>query len=196
MKLMKFFKLNNNDVSSARNSDPVDCIYADGEFSFYVSETGESLALPFEEISFENLPDSAIQQMKERLSSERDRAIKEAQDKVKEFTLFKSNVLGSMHTYDMSEQDQANLTQAREYLSLMPKGTKVRIRCTDENGVKDNVEHTKEQVNKLFQDWYSAKSDILNAFSTLKIELEKAVTSSEAQAAFKMFNSAITKSKE
>ena len=90
----------------------------------------------------------------------------------------------------MQEQDQINLSQAREYLSLMPDA-KVKIRCTDTNNVKDNVEHTKEQINKLFEDWFVSKSAILNAFSIFKIELENAITQGGAKMVFESFEGKI-----
>lgn len=183
---MKYYKLDNTKVSEAKNTNPLDCVLADGTFSFYVSESDEELVAPFEKITKEDLPDEAIEQVKTNLEGTKARLLEEANKIVSNITYFRSEVLGEEHWYDMGEQDQINLSQAREYLSLMPDA-KVKIRCTDANGLKDNVEHTKEQVNQLFEDWYIGKSAILNAFSTFKIELENALSKSETEALFDAF---------
>ncbi|WP_300224028.1 hypothetical protein [uncultured Helicobacter sp.] len=187
---MKIYKLDNTKVAEAKHSNPLDCVFADGTFSFYVSESDEVLNTPFEEITKEDLPAEAIKQMKVSLESTKSKLLDEAKKIVSGITLFKSDVLGKEHWYDMQEQDQINLSQAREYLSLMPDA-KVKIRCTDTSNVKDNVEHTKEQINKLFEDWFVSKSAILNAFSIFKIELENAITQGGAKMVFESFEGKI-----
>lgn len=184
---MKIYKLDNTKVAEAKHSNPLDCVFADGTFSFYTSESDEELKAPFEEISKEKLPAEAIEQMRANLEGTKAKLLEEAKKIVGNITYFRSEVLGEEHWYDMGEQDQINLSQAREYLSLMPKDTKVKIRCTNAEGIKDNMEHTKEQVNQLFEDWYALKSAILNAFSTFKIELENAITQGEAKMIFESF---------
>lgn len=184
---MKYFKLDNTKILEAKNTNPLDCVFADGTFSYYVSESDEELKAPFEAMSKEELPAEAIEQMRANLEGTKAKLLEEAKKIVGNITYFRSDVLGEEHWYDMGEQDQINLSQAREYLSLMPEDTKVKIRCTNAEDIKDNVEHTKEQVNQLFEDWYALKSAILNAFSTFKIELEKALSKSEAEAMFEAF---------
>lgn len=184
---MKYYKLDNTKITEAKNTDPLDCVFADGTFSFYVSESDEELVAPFEEVEKEKLPTEAVEQMQESLRGFKDKVLGEALSLTGSITTFKSGVLGEEFIYDMGEQDQINLSQAREYLSLMPEGKVVQIRCTDSNGVKDNRSHTKEQVNQLFEEWYATKNAILNAYSTLKIELENALTKGEAELAFEVF---------
>lgn len=184
---MKYFKLDNTKILEARNTNPLDCVFADGAFSYYTSESDEELKAPFEEISKEKLPAEAIEQMRANLEGTKAKLLEEAKKIVGNITYFRSEVLGEEHWYDMGEQDQINLSQAREYLSLMPKDTKVKIRCTNSEDIKDNLEHTKEQVNQLFEDWYALKSAILNAFSTFKIELENTLSKSEAEALLEAF---------
>lgn len=175
-----YFKIKNEDVAVAVGN--VENMGSVGGFLFVKSDT--PLDAPFEEV--QDLPLEVQEQMKAGLESTKAKLLDEAKKIVSNITYFRSEVLGQEHWYDMQEQDQINLSQAREYLSLMPDA-KVKIRCTDTNGVKDNVEHTKEQVNQLFEDWYVSKSAILNAFSTFKIGLENALSKSEAEALFEAF---------
>lgn len=186
---MKFYKLDNTKITEARNTNPLDCVFADGTFSFYVSESDEVLDAPFEAVEFDALPQEAKDNIAQSLNDTKLGYLGKAQSRVDSITLFVSDVLGSTHTYDFSLEDQANLLEAKAYIDSLGDSDSVGIRCTAENGIKDNYPHTKAQVSKLFNDWYSVKSSILNAFSTFKIELGSATSKSECESAFNKFES-------
>lgn len=186
---MKYFKIDNAKVAEAKNTNPIDLIFADGTFSFYVSESDEELVAPFEALVFDDLPQEAKDNIQTALNDTKLGYLNQAQSKVEGITLFVSDVLGSTHTYDFSMEDQTNLLEAKAYIDALGDSDTVGIRCTAENGIKDNYPHTKVQVSKLFNDWYSVKSSILNAFSTFKIELGSATSKSECESAFNKFES-------
>lgn len=186
---MKFYKLNNTKITEARNTNPLDCVFADGTFSFYASESDEVLDAPFEAVEFDALPQEAKDNIQTALNDTKLGYLNQAQSKLDGITLFVSDVLGSTHTYDFSMEDQTNLLEAKAYIDSLGDSDTVGIRCTAENGIKDNYPHTKAQVSKLFNDWYSVKSSILNAFSTFKIELGSATSKSECESAFTKFSS-------
>lgn len=186
---MKYYKLDNTKILEARNTNPLDCVFADGTFSFYVSESDEELVAPFEALAFDDLPQEAKDNLQTALKDTKLGYLGKAQSRVDSITLFVSDVLGSTHTYDFSLEDQANLLEAKAYIDSLGDSDSVGIRCTAENGIKDNYPHTKAQVSKLFNDWYSVKSSILNAFSTLKLELGSATSKSECESAFTKFSS-------
>lgn len=186
---MKYYKLDNTKIAEARNTNPLDCVFADGTFSFYASESDEVLDAPFEAVEFDALPQEAKDNIAQSLNDTKLGYLNQAQSKVKGITLFVSDVLGSTHTYDFSMEDQTNLLEAKAYIDALGDSDTVGIRCTAENGIKDNYPHTKAQVSKLFNDWYSVKSSILNAFSTFKIELGSATSKSECESAFTKFSS-------
>ncbi|HIY43585.1 MAG TPA: hypothetical protein IAA23_00945 [Candidatus Helicobacter avistercoris] len=75
---MKIYKLDNTKVAEAKHSNPLDCVFGDGTFSFYVSESNEVLNTPFEEITKEDLPAEAIKQMKVSLESTKSKLLDEA----------------------------------------------------------------------------------------------------------------------
>lgn len=185
---MKFYKLDNTKVAEARNTNPLDCVFADGTFSFYASESDEVLDAPFEAVEFDALPQEAKDNIQTALNDTKLGYLNQARSKVEGITLFVSDVLGSTHTYDFSMEDQTNLLEAKAYIDSLGDSDTVGIRCTAENGIKDNYPHTKAQVSKLFNDWYSVKSSILNAFSTLKIELGSATSKIECESAFTKFS--------
>lgn len=186
---MKIYKLNNTKITEARNTNPLDCVFADGTFSFYVSESDEVLNTPFEALAFDDLPQEAKDNIQTALNNTKLGYLNQAQSKIDGITVFVSDVLGSTHTYDFSMEDQTNLLEAKAYIDSLGDSDTVGIRCTAENGIKDNYPHTKAQVSKLFNDWYSVKSSILNAFSTLKIELGSATSKIECESAFNKFES-------
>lgn len=185
---MKFYKLNNTKITDARNTQTLDCCFADGTFSFYVSESDEELVAPFEALAFDDLPQEAKDNLQTALNDTKLGYLNQAQSKIDGITLFVSDVLGSTHTYDFSMEDQTNLLEAKAYIDALGDSDTVGIRCTAENGIKDNYPHTKVQVSKLFNDWYSVKSSVLNAFSTLKIDLGSATSKSECESAFTKFS--------
>lgn len=185
---MKYYKLDNTKILESRNTNPLDCVFADGAFSFYVSESDEELDAPFEAVEFDALPQEAKDNIAQSLNDTKLGYLNQAQSKVEGITLFVSDVLGSTHTYDFSMEDQTNLLEAKAHIDDLGDSDTVGIRCRAENGIKDNYPHTKVQVSKLFNDWYSVKSSILNAFSTLKIDLGSATSKIECESAFAKFS--------
>ncbi|GAA7728311.1 hypothetical protein HpCOL14_14360 [Helicobacter pylori] len=111
--------------------------------------------------------------------------------KLKEFTLekinaickekitkeVKSEVLGSLHAYDFTLEDQANLQ------ALVIAGIDSVFRCAEvSNGVvgfKTYKKHTKAQLLKLSQEVLKFKSDLILFYGREKARLQ-AVTSLEA----------------
>lgn len=149
-------------------------------------ESDTPLDAPFEEV--QELPIEVKEQMQTALNDTKLGYLNQAKSKVESITIFVSDVLGSTHAYDFSMEDQTNLLEAKAYIDALGDSDTVGIRCTAENGIKDNYPHTKVQVSKLFNDWYSVKSSILNAFSTFKIELGSATSKSECESAFTKFS--------
>lgn len=186
---MKFYKLDNTKVTEARHENELVCVFGNETLSFYVSESDEELVAPFEALAFDDLPQEAKDNLQTALNDTKLGYLNQAQSKLDSITLFVSDVLGSTHTYDFSMEDQTNLLEAKAYIDSLGDSDTVGIRCTAENGIKDNYPHTKVQVSKLFNDWYSVKSSILNAFSTFKIELGSATSKSECESAFTKFSS-------
>ncbi|WRA89072.1 hypothetical protein E5L40_05510 [Helicobacter pylori] len=90
---------------------------------------------------------------------------------------FKSEVLGSLHAYDLTLEDQANLQ------ALVIAGIDSVFRCTEViNGVvgfKTYKKHTKAQLLKLSQEALKFKSDLILFYGREKERLN-AVTSLEA----------------
>lgn len=192
---MKYYKLKNSRVIDARNSQPLDCYYADGTFSFYVSESGEILQDPFVEIQKEDLPQEFIDAFDEMVKSYKAGLMVKAQEIVDGIVEFKSSAIGEELIYDLAQQDQINLAQAREYLKSGNSESKVGIRATKvSTGIKDNYMHTGDQISQVFDEWYVYKSKILDAFSTMKIELAQATTKLEASDAYQKFQSTIKES--
>ncbi|MGL2853740.1 hypothetical protein ACQKAU_03310 [Helicobacter pylori] len=118
-------------------------------------------------------------------------------EKLKEFTVeeinaickekitkeFKSEVLGSLHAYDLTLEDQANLQ------ALLIAGIDSVFRCAEiSNGVigfKTYKKHTKAQLLKLSQQALKFKSDLILFYGREKERL-KAVTSLEALEKFEI----------
>ncbi|ADU81073.1 hypothetical protein [Helicobacter pylori] len=96
---------------------------------------------------------------------------------------FKSEVLGSMHAYDLTLEDQANLQ------ALVIAGIDSVFRCAEvSNGVlgfKTYKKHTKAQLLKLSQEALKFKSDLILFYGREKDRLQ-AVTSLEALEKFQI----------
>ncbi|GAA7956300.1 hypothetical protein COL5_14710 [Helicobacter pylori] len=96
---------------------------------------------------------------------------------------FKSEVLGSLHAYDLTLEDQANLQ------SLVIAGIDSVFRCAEvSNGVvgfKTYKKHTKAQLLKLFQGALKFKSDLI-LFHGREKERLNAITSLEALEKFEI----------
>ncbi|MUU46019.1 hypothetical protein F7195_07820 [Helicobacter pylori] len=90
---------------------------------------------------------------------------------------FKSEVLGSLHAYDLTLEDQANLQ------ALVIAGIDSLFRCAEViNGVvgfKTYKKHTKAQLLKLSQEALKFKSDLIFFYGREKERLQN-VTSLEA----------------
>ncbi|MGN8468406.1 hypothetical protein ACR9MN_05030 [Helicobacter pylori] len=96
---------------------------------------------------------------------------------------FKSEVLGSLHVYDLTLEDQANLQ------ALVIAGIDSVFRCAEiSNGVigfKTYKKHTKAQLLKLSQEALKFKSDLILFYGREKERLQ-AVTSLEALEKFEI----------
>ncbi|MGL2506329.1 hypothetical protein ACOWN1_01075 [Helicobacter pylori] len=96
---------------------------------------------------------------------------------------FKSEVLGSLHAYDLTLEDQANLQ------ALVIVGIDSVFRCTEiSNGVvgfKTYKKHTKAQLLKLSQEALKFKSNLILFYGREKERLQ-AVTSLEALEKFEI----------
>ncbi|MGL2612119.1 hypothetical protein ACQJ6I_05270 [Helicobacter pylori] len=90
---------------------------------------------------------------------------------------FRSNVLGSLHAYDLTLEDQANLQ------ALVIAGIDSVFRCAEvSNGVigfKTYKKHTKAQLLKLSQEALKFKSDLILFYGREKERLN-AIQSLEA----------------
>ncbi|PUD36477.1 hypothetical protein C2R92_08925 [Helicobacter pylori] len=96
---------------------------------------------------------------------------------------FKSEVLGSLHAYDLTLEDQANLQ------ALVMAGIDSVFRCAEVvNGVlgfKTYKKHTKTQLLKLSQEALKFKSNLILFYGREKERLQ-AVTSLEALEKFEI----------
>ncbi|WQZ76451.1 hypothetical protein KVJ64_01915 [Helicobacter pylori] len=96
---------------------------------------------------------------------------------------FRSEVLGSLHAYDLTLEDQANLQ------ALVIAGIDSVFRCAEViNGVIGNKtykKHTKAQLLKLSQEALKFKSDLILFYGREKERLET-VTSLEALEKFQI----------
>ncbi|GAA7266084.1 hypothetical protein ID0507_09440 [Helicobacter pylori] len=132
---------------------------------------------PTKEQILEKLKEIALKKKKQELEKEINAICKE-----KIIKDFKSSVLGSVHAYDLTLEDQANLQ------ALVIAGIDSVFRCTEAtNGVlgyKTYKKHTKAQIIQLSKEALKFKTDLivfygrekerLNAVSSLE-ELEKFV---------------------
>ncbi len=96
---------------------------------------------------------------------------------------FRSEVLGSLHAYDLTLEDQANLQ------ALVIAGFDSVFKCAEiSNGVigsKTYKKHTKAQLSKLSQEALKFKSDLILFYGREKERLQ-AVTSLEALEKFEI----------
>nr|WP_025453013.1 hypothetical protein [Helicobacter pylori] len=103
--------------------------------------------------------------------------------KAKIINEFKSEVLGSLHAYDLTLEDQANLQ------ALVIAGIDSVFRCAEVNngviGFKTYKKHTKAQLLRLSQEALKFKSDLILFYGREKERLQT-VTSLEALEKFKI----------
>lgn len=160
------------------------CAYE--SYSYILSN--QELPTPFVEV--DEMPSEVKEAFDALLNEEKKSIIEKAIEATQKITTLTSSVLGTPHIYDFEEQDQINLTQAREYISLMGD-VEVGIRCTNQDGIKDNFLHTRDQVNLLFEEWYQKKSLILNTYSTFKILINSQTNFDELQSIQDQYNETI-----
>ncbi|ANT42941.1 putative tail fiber protein [Helicobacter phage PtB92G] len=133
---------------------------------------------PTKDQVLEKLKESMLKTKKQELEAKINAICKE-----KIINEFKSEVLGSLHAYDLTLEDQANLQ------ALVIAGIDSVFRCAEvSNGVLDfktYKKHTKEQLLKLSQEALKFKSDLILFYGREKERL-KAVSSLEALEKFQI----------
>ncbi|MCQ2877433.1 hypothetical protein JT218_01370 [Helicobacter pylori] len=140
--------------------------------------TSENQETPTKEQVLEKLKELTLKQKKQELESEINAICK--RKITKDFT---SEVLGSLHAYDLDLEDQAN------YQALIIAGIDSVFRCAEvSNGVKGTKtykKHTKAQLLRLFQEALKFKSDLILFYGREKERL-KAIMSLEALEKFEI----------
>ncbi|ANT42606.1 hypothetical protein JT254_03585 [Helicobacter pylori] len=130
---------------------------------------------PTKEQVFEKLQEVTLKQKKQELEKEINAICRE-----KILKDFRSSALGSLHAYDLTLEDQANLQ------ALVVAGIDSVFRCAEVNnsviGDKTYKKHNKKQILQLSQEalrfkqnlivFYGREKERLNAISSLE-ELEK-----------------------
>ncbi|RVZ04805.1 hypothetical protein, partial [Helicobacter pylori] len=139
----------------------------------------ENQETPTKEQVLEKLKELTFKQKKQELEAKINAICKE-----KILKGFKSEVLGSMHAYDLALEDQANL-QALVVIA----GIDSVFRCAEiSNGVlgfKTYKKHTKAQLLQLSKEALKFKSDLILFYGREKERLQ-AVTSLEALEKFQI----------
>ncbi|MGL2576437.1 hypothetical protein ACQJ5K_01835 [Helicobacter pylori] len=141
-----------------------------------ISENQET---PTKEQVLEKLKEITLKKKKQELESKINTICKE-----KIIKDFKSEVLGSMHAYDLTLEDQANLQ------ALLIAGIDSVFRCAEVSndgviGYKTYKKHTKAQLLKLSQEALKFKSDLILFYGREKERL-KTITSLEALEKFEI----------
>ncbi|MGL2593192.1 hypothetical protein ACQJ46_05200 [Helicobacter pylori] len=138
----------------------------------------ENQETPTKEQVLEKLKELTLKQKKQELEAKINAICKEKITKD-----FKSDVLGSVHAYDLTLEDQANLQ------ALVIASIDSVFRCTEViNGVlgfKTYKKHTKAQLLRLSQEALKFKSDLI-LFCGREKERLQAVTSLEALEKFEI----------
>ncbi|GHP63270.1 hypothetical protein VN0229_08290 [Helicobacter pylori] len=128
--------------------------------------------LPTKEQVLEKLKEITLKTKKQEIETEINAICKE-----KIINDFRSEVLGSLHAYDLTLEDQANLQ------ALVVASIDSVFRCAEVNngviGFKTYKNHTKAQLLKLSQEALKFKSDLILFYGREKERLQ-AVTSLEA----------------
>ncbi|RVZ49249.1 hypothetical protein EC554_05190 [Helicobacter pylori] len=144
-------------------------------FDIIPSENQEA---PTKEQVLEKLKELTLKKKKQELEAKINAICKE-----KILKGFKSEVLGSLHAYDLTLEDQANLQ------ALVLAGIDSVFRCAEvSNGVIGNKtykKHTKAQLLKLSQEALKFKSDLILFYGREKEHLN-AINSLEALEKFKI----------
>ncbi|WQV89387.1 hypothetical protein KVM15_01025 [Helicobacter pylori] len=138
----------------------------------------ENQQTPTKEQVLETLKELTLKKKKQELEATINAICKEKITKE-----FKSEVLGSLHAYDLTLEDQANLQ------ALVIAGIDSVFRCAEiSNGViafKTYKKHTKAQLLKLSQEALKFKSNLILFYGREKERLQ-AVTSLEALEKFEI----------
>ncbi|GAA8493566.1 hypothetical protein HpDR55_03490 [Helicobacter pylori] len=144
-------------------------------FDIIPSENQEA---PTKEQVLEKLKELTLKKKKQELEAKINAICKE-----KIIKEFKSEVLGSVHAYDLTLEDQVNLQ------ALVVAGIDSVFRCAEaSNGVigfKTYKKHTKAQLLKLSQEALKFKSDLILFYGREKERLQ-AITSLEALEKFEI----------
>ncbi|EJC08608.1 hypothetical protein HPHPP13_0604 [Helicobacter pylori Hp P-13] len=147
----------------------------DIHFNIIPSQNQEA---PTKEQVLEKLIENTLKKKKQELEAKINAICKEKITKD-----FKSEVLGSLHAYDLTLEDQTNLQ------ALVIAGIDSVFRCAEiSNGVvgfKTYKKHTKAQLLKLSQEALKFKSDLILFYGREKERLN-AVTSLEALEKFEI----------
>lgn len=134
--------------------------------------------LPTKEQVLEKLKEITLKTKKQEIETEIN-----AICKAKIINDFRSEVLGSVHAYDLTLEDQANLQ------ALVVASIDSVFRCAEVNngviGFKTYKNHTKAQLLKLSQEALKFKSDLILFYGREKERLQ-AVTSLEALEKFQI----------
>lgn len=142
---MKIYELNNSEIMNVKG----DFEYI-GEVNGKVFVRGEALTSPFVESS---IPPELETRASLELKEARERKEKELNAICDSFLLsFESNALGNAHIYDASLEDQVNL------MGLIISQTQGFFRCKEVGrDYKENKIHTKEQLQRVYEDGISYK---------------------------------------
>ncbi|MGN8518318.1 hypothetical protein ACR9M8_06235 [Helicobacter pylori] len=133
----------------------------------------ENQETPTKEQVLEKLKEITLKKKKQELEKEINAICRE-----KILKNFRSSVLGSMHAYDLTLEDQANLQ------ALLIAGIDSVFRCAEVSndgviGYKTYKKHTKAQLLKLSQEALKFKSDLILFYGREKDRLN-AINSLEA----------------
>ncbi len=134
---------------------------------------------PTKEQVLEKLKEITLKQKKQELKSKINAICKE-----KIIKDFRSSVLGNLHAYDLTLEDQSNLQ------ALVIAGIDSDFRCAEVSndgvvGNKTYKEHTAEQIKSVFNSGLKFKSDLLAFYGKQKERLAS-INSLEELEAFKI----------
>ena len=137
-----------------------------GEYEFICEDENKiyvrakALSEPFK---LSSIPLSYELNLTEELNKLKEQKINEMNTKCDELlTKFSSSALGEEYIYDAKLEDQLNL------MGLVSANIDSFFRCRKKEGVKANVEHTKEQLKQVYIDGLTYKSQIIYICGVLK----------------------------
>lgn len=137
-----------------------------GEYEFICEDENniyvraENLDNPFK---ISSIPLSYELSLTEELNKLKEQKINEMNAKCDELlTEFSSSALGEEYIYDAKLEDQLNL------MGLVSANIDSFFRCRKKEGLKANIEHTKEQLKQVYIDGLTYKSEIIYICGVLK----------------------------